>query len=78
MTHGYIVALRSGDRLYVEYRTVPDDDEAELTIVPLESDIDRPDLEHLGQSVKWYTPDHITTHLYTPVFPDDSTEDADS
>ena len=75
--HGYIVALRSGDRLYVEYRTVPgDDDEAELTIMPLESGMERPDLEDLGQSVKWYTPDHITTHIYT-LRPDAGTEDAE-
>jgi hypothetical protein len=78
VAHGYIVALRSGDRLYVEYRTVPDDDdEAELTIVPLDAEMERPDLEHLGQSVKWYTPDHITTHLYT-LRPEGGTEDADS
>jgi hypothetical protein len=77
VAHGYIVALRSGDRLYVEYRTVPDDeDEAELTILPLDADTERPDLEHLGRSVKWYTPDHITTYLYT-LRPDTGTEDAE-
>ena len=71
------MALRSGDRVYVEYRTVPDDeDETELTIVPLD-DAERPDLEHLGQNVKWYTPDHITTHLYT-LRPEGGTEDADT
>ena len=73
MRHGFIVALRSGDRLYLEYTTVEDDDDGELTVVPLEAGAERPDLE---QRVIWYVPDHITTHLYT-LRPDGGSEDAD-
>ena len=77
--NGYIVALRSGYRLYVEYKTVREDDDvqAELTITPLESGMKRPDLGDSKQGIYWYKPDHITTHLYT-LRPDAGTEDANS
>jgi hypothetical protein len=72
--HGFIVALRNGDRVYLEYKT--EDEEEEFSIVPLEDGVDRPDLEAMDQAVRWYKPDHITTHLYT-LRPEAGTEDAD-
>ena len=76
--HGYIVALRNGDRLYVEYQTaVDDEEEAELTVIPLEEGMDRPELGEDREGIAWYKPDHITTHLYT-LRPETGTEEADS
>jgi len=79
VTHGFIVSMRGGDRLYVEYSTQPEDedDEGELTIMPLETALERPDLEHLEQEIVWYKADHITTHIYT-LRSDTGTQDAES
>lgn len=64
-SHGYVVALADGRRLYLEYTV---DDTAgemaeEIAIEPMAAGMERPDLAETGVGVYWYRPDHINDHL---------------
>ena len=67
MSHGYIVGLATGQRIYLEYiedNTAGDGTVAEeIEIVPLEPGMERPDLEGGAQGIFWYQATHITEYL---------------
>jgi hypothetical protein len=64
-SHGYVVALADGRRVYLEYTT--DDTVGEMTeeidIEPLAPGMERPDLAETGRGVYCYRPDHISLYL---------------
>ena len=65
MSHGYIVVLTCGQRVYLE--CTMEDTAGELTeeiaIQPLAPGMERPDLAETGYGVHWYRPDHIAEYL---------------
>jgi hypothetical protein len=65
MSHGYIVALTSGQRVYLECTLDATAAEMveEIAIEPLEPGMERPDLAETGYGVHWYRPDHIAEYL---------------
>ncbi len=67
MSNGYIVGLRGGERVYLEYIQVNTGDAAmeEIEIVPLEPGMERPELLGGGRGVFWYQAAHITEYLAT-------------
>jgi hypothetical protein len=65
MSHGYIVALTSGQRVYLECTMADTAGQLteEIAIEPLAPGMERPDLAETGQGVHWYRPDHIAEYL---------------
>ena len=68
VSHGYVVALADGQRVYLEYTM--DDSEGEtseeIALEPLAPGMERPDLSEGGGGgggVYWYRPDHIAEYL---------------
>jgi hypothetical protein len=63
-TFGWVVAMRDGRRLYLEYTM--EDAEAgrpeEFQMSTLPDDRTHPELDR-ARGVHWYTPDHINHHL---------------
>jgi hypothetical protein len=68
VSHGYVVALAGGQRVYLEY-TMDDsagETDEEIAIEPLPPGMERPDLSEGGGGgggVYWYRPDHIAEYL---------------
>jgi hypothetical protein len=66
VSHGYVVALADGRRIYLEYTM---DDTAgemveEIAVEPLAAGMERPDLAEMGYyGIYWYRPDHIAEYL---------------
>jgi hypothetical protein len=61
---GWVVAMRDGRRLYLEYTVDDTKDERpeDLSVTPLGEGQDYPDLEN-SAGVYWHRPDHINEHL---------------
>jgi len=63
-SHGWVLELRDGKRLYLEY-TLDDSRPGarkEVAMTPLDAETVYPDLEN-DAGAFWYRPDHINAHL---------------
>ncbi len=65
MSHGYIVGLVGGQRIYLQYTedSLGAEVEEEIEIMPLEPGMERPDLSGNAGGVFWYQASHITEYL---------------
>ena len=68
ISHGYVVALADGQRVYLEYtmEDIAGETDEEIAIEPLAPGMERPDLYDGGcggGGVYWYRPDHIAEYL---------------
>ncbi len=65
MSHGYIVDLVDGHRIYLEYTedSLGAAIEETIEVVPLEPGMERPDLAGNAGGVHWYQASHITEYL---------------
>lgn len=64
-SHGFVVALQDGRRVYLEY-TADDMSDApgeEIDLSDLAPGMERPDLAEAGYGVHWYRPEQIAFYL---------------